>query len=116
MPPVVTPTPPSAAPIQITLPDKDQDDIAMGELGLARSDKDYEAASLMNLILGGDEFVGRVGKRVRDTEGLAYYAYTAFIPGLEEGPGRFAQVSVRPTLPTRSPRRGKRSSKWRRRA
>jgi zinc protease len=44
---------------------------------------------LMNLILGGDEFVGRIGKRVRDTEGLAYYAYTTFAPGLEAGPWMF---------------------------
>ncbi|HZP83229.1 MAG TPA: pitrilysin family protein, partial [Chthonomonadaceae bacterium] len=77
------------APIVLTLPDKEQSDVAMGLVGLARKSKDYEAAMLMNLILGGDEFVGRIGKRVRDTEGLAYYAYTSFAPGLEAGPWMF---------------------------
>jgi len=80
---------PPAPPVMATLPDKSQDDIAMGQIGLARKDPDYEAADIMNLILGGDEFVGRVGKRVRDTEGLAYYAYTVFAPGLEVGPWLF---------------------------
>jgi zinc protease len=78
-----------AAPIVVTLADKDQGDVAMGLIGLTRGSRDYEAAMLMNLILGGDEFVGRVGKRVRDTEGLAYYAYTQFVPQLDAGPWMF---------------------------
>ena len=80
---------PAAPPVMVVLPDKSQDDIAMGQIGLSRKDPDYEAADIMNLILGGDEFVGRVGKRVRDTEGLGYYAYTVFAPGLEVGPWVF---------------------------
>ena len=75
--------------VTLGVSDKSQDDIAMGFRGISRTAKDYEAAQLMNLILGGDEFVGRVGKRVRDTEGLAYYAYTAFTPALETGPWVF---------------------------
>lgn len=73
----------------LEMKDKSQDDIAMGFIGIARNNPDYEAAQLMNLILGGDEFVGRVGKRVRDREGLAYYAYTAFTAGEQAGPWVF---------------------------
>ncbi len=85
----ITPAPPPSAPIMVSLADKEQGDIAMGLIGLPRRSPDYESAMLMNLILGGDEFVGRVGKRIRDTEGLAYYAYTTFVPGLEAGPWMF---------------------------
>jgi zinc protease len=77
------------APLMVLIPDKSQDDIAMGSVGLSRKTPGYEAAMLMNLILGGDEFVGRIGKRVRDTEGLAYYAYTTFVPGMVAGPWMF---------------------------
>ena len=77
---------PPADPVLVPMADKSQDDIVMGEVGFSRLTPDYHAAALMNLILGGDEFVSRVGKRVRDTEGLAYYAYTAFSPGIKPGP------------------------------
>jgi zinc protease len=73
----------------IVMKDKSQDDVAMGCVGISRKSRDFEAAELMNLVLGGDEFVGRVGKRVRDTEGLAYYSYTAFTPSLQPGPWVF---------------------------
>ncbi len=79
----------SVQPLLITIPDKSQGDIAMGAISLSRTSPDYIPASIMNLILGEDEFVGRVGKRVRDTEGLAYYAYTRFQPGLQKGPWLF---------------------------
>ena len=69
----------------IVMVDKTQDDIAMGIRTISRTDHDYAPLQLMNLILGADEFVGRVGKRVRDTEGLAYYAYTALAPGQSTG-------------------------------
>lgn len=90
--PAATAPPPKT----ITIPDKSQNDIAMGSLALARTSSDYEAAHLMNLVLGEDTFVGRVGKRVRDTEGLAYYANTYFVLGLEVGPFLF-RAGVNPT-------------------
>src|SRR5205807_2256952 len=87
-PAVVKPTASPTA-TMLTMPDKSQDDVVVGQIGIARPAPDYLAAAIMNLSLGGDEFVGRVGKRVRDTEGLAYYAYTAFEPGLHAGPWAF---------------------------
>lgn len=79
----------AAPPVMVPMADKSQDDIAMGSLGISREASDYEAAYIMNLILGGDEFVGRVGRRVRDVEGLAYYAITGFVSGLAVGPWEF---------------------------
>jgi zinc protease len=88
-PPELTQSGNAPPPLALILPDKSQDDIAMGLVALSRKSPDYDAAHVMNLILGEDTFVGRVGKRVRDTEGLAYYAYTMFVPTLENGPWMF---------------------------
>lgn len=89
IPSSLTPNTTTNRPIVITIPDKSQCDIAMGSVAFSRNDPDYVPAMIMNLILGEDEFVGRVGKRVRDTEGLAYYAFTRFQPGLQRGPWLF---------------------------
>jgi predicted Zn-dependent peptidase len=39
--------------------------------GLRRNDPDYEAALLGNAALGQNSLSSRIGKRVRDTEGLS---------------------------------------------
>jgi len=88
-PPALSPAATAPPPQVLTMPDKSQDDIAMGLVALARKNPDYVAAYIMNLILGQDTFVGRIGKRVRDKEGIAYSAYTTFTPGLENGPWVF---------------------------
>ncbi len=75
--------------VLVPMKDKSQDDIAMGLAGISRLSSDFEATQIMNLILGGDDFVGRVGKRIRDTEGLAYYAVTGLTPALDRGPWIF---------------------------
>jgi zinc protease len=40
--------------------------------GLRRTDPDYEAAVIANAALGQNSLSSRIGKRVRDTEGLSY--------------------------------------------
>jgi zinc protease len=40
--------------------------------GLRRSDPDYEAALIANAALGQNSLSSRLGKRIRDTEGLSY--------------------------------------------
>jgi len=40
--------------------------------GLRRTDPDYEAALIANAAVGQDAMSSRIGKRVRDTEGLSY--------------------------------------------
>jgi zinc protease len=65
---------------------KTQADIVLGWPGLTRSDADYMRASLANNILGVFGMMGRLGDRVRDEQGLAYYVYSRVEAGLGAGP------------------------------
>ena len=56
--------------------------------GLQRGDPDYEAALVMNEILGGGDFTSRITNRVRSDEGLAYSAGSG-LPGGVWFPGTF---------------------------
>ena len=58
-----------------------------GASGLRRLDPDYEAALVSNAVFGQSGVASRVGRRVRDTEGLSYalasrYAQTDVLDGL----------------------------------
>jgi zinc protease len=46
--------------------------------GLRRQDPDYEACLVANAALGQSSLSSRLGKRVRDTEGLTYSIYSRF--------------------------------------
>lgn len=70
----------------LTLPGKTQTDIAMVVPALPRDHPDYEALSLANLILGRLGLGGRLGQRVRERLGLAYYCYSSLVPGRGPGP------------------------------
>ena len=77
------------------MPDKYQSDIALGRPGPNRAAPDYLAASLMNTVLGVFGMMGRIGKNVREAQGLAYYAYSSLQGGL--GPGAWlAAAGVSP--------------------
>jgi zinc protease len=56
---------------------KSQSDIQMGCFAPTRSSDDYYAAYLGNHVLGQFGLYGRIGKSVRNKEGLAYYAYSS---------------------------------------
>ncbi len=60
----------------VFVPGKTQCDISMGALGPARAAADYLAAQLANSVLGEFGMMGRIGKSVREEQGLAYYAYS----------------------------------------
>jgi len=61
---------------------KSQSDIAIGYPTLPRSlEKPYFAVSIANVILGQLGLMGRLGANVRDKQGLAYYATSAFSAG-----------------------------------
>ncbi|MDQ3929285.1 MAG: insulinase family protein [Chloroflexota bacterium] len=68
------------------VPGKTQNDIVMGFPSMRRTDPDYYAFDLMNLLLGRIGLMGRLGKTVRDEQGLAYYAGSSFEAGLGRGP------------------------------
>jgi zinc protease len=55
---------------------KTQADIRIGLPTLDRTSPDYYALSFANHILGRMYFMGRFGEKVRDEQGLAYYAYS----------------------------------------
>ena len=71
--------------------DVTQATIILGNHGIARSNPDYYAVSVMNYILGGGGFSSRMMKIIRDQMGLAYSIYSSFIGNKE--PGQF-QVEV----------------------
>jgi zinc protease len=47
--------------------------------GLARTDPDFDAALIANAVLGQSALTARLGKRIRDTEGLSYTMYSRFL-------------------------------------
>lgn len=71
---------------RIGMPGKTQSEIALGFQGIKRLDPDYHALSVGNISLGRLSLGGRVGRRIRDEEGMAYYAYTSFDSGVGAGP------------------------------
>ena len=64
----------------VTLRGKANMNIVMGTAsGLRRLDPDYEAALVANAALGQTALASRIGRRVRDTEGLTYQIYSRFL-------------------------------------
>jgi zinc protease len=56
-----------------------QSTVAFGQAGLKRDDPDWYAARLLNDILGGGGFRGRLMKEIREKRGLAYGVSTALV-------------------------------------
>jgi zinc protease len=71
---------PQPMPPQTKLIDKEltQATIVFGHLGIARSNPDYYAVTVMNYILGGGGFSSRLMKQIRDNEGLVYGVGSSF--------------------------------------
>jgi len=63
-----------------------QTHILVGQLGMRRGDPDYFPLYVGNHILGGGGFSSRILKVIRDEHGLAYSAYSYFVPMRVEGP------------------------------
>ncbi|HUP58870.1 MAG TPA: pitrilysin family protein [Thermoanaerobaculia bacterium] len=63
----------------VTMKGKANMNIVMGTAsGLRRRDPDYEAAIIANAALGQNSLSSRIGRRVRDTEGLSYNLASRF--------------------------------------
>ena len=69
-----------------TMANKTQVDIVLGTVGPARRSSDIYAAWLADTILGHLGLMGRLGRNVRDDQGLAYYTYSGLEAGLGPGP------------------------------
>ena len=70
----------------VTMKNKSQCDIAFGFPGISIHSPNYYPMLILNQIFGQAGLGGRVGDRIRDEEGLAYYAYSSFDASLCEGP------------------------------
>lgn len=63
-----------------------QTHVLAGQAGLQRHDPDYFALYVGNHILGGAGLVSRISEEVREKRGLAYSAYSYFMPMRAPGP------------------------------
>ncbi|GAC1318390.1 MAG: pitrilysin family protein [Chloroflexota bacterium] len=70
---------------EVAMVGKTQADVAIGVPTLDRTSPDYQALSFANHILGRMYFMGRFGEKVRDEQGLAYYAYSELQGGFGRG-------------------------------
>lgn len=63
-----------------------QTHILLGQPGMSRDDPDYFPLYVGNHILGGSGLVSRVSQEIREQRGLAYSAYSYFLPMRRTGP------------------------------
>lgn len=68
------------------MPDKTQNDIALGFVGIRRKDPDFYNAVVLNQVFGAFGLGGRLGNRVREAAGMAYYVYSSIQPSVGPGP------------------------------
>ena len=71
---------------KVQIPGKAQVDLIWGVIGMPRTSPDYYPAVMGNLVLGRLGMMGRLGTRVRDTQGLAYYISSSVHVGLGSYP------------------------------
>lgn len=86
---------PGGAHLHTSMPGKVQSDIMIGTYGVRRADPDFYAVRVANCILGQFGMMGRLGERVREEQGLAYYSYSAAVAEQEDGIW-FASAGVNP--------------------
>ena len=85
---VIPDVPPPSGVIRrdVVLPGKTQSDVGLGRPSLRRSDPDFYALRMADLILGGLGLFGRLGTSVRDQQGLAYYVSSGVNGSIGPGP------------------------------
>ena len=72
----------------VPIPGKTQSDVVLGYPGPARTSPDFLEAMVCNSILGVFGLMGRLGEKVREEQGLAYYSYSRVDGGPGPGPWR----------------------------
>jgi zinc protease len=79
--------PPAARRVHvIPMMNKVQADIAYGFICIRRADPAYYAYWLMNNVLGQYSLGGRLGDRIRERHGMAYYVFSALDANVIQGP------------------------------
>ncbi|MFH1680494.1 MAG: pitrilysin family protein [Candidatus Eisenbacteria bacterium] len=81
--PAIPRTPASRA---VLVPEKTQSDIALGFIGVRRTDPDFYRALVMNQIFGAFGLGGRLGSRIREKEGFAYSVRSGLHASVGPGP------------------------------
>ena len=71
---------------EILMPGKAQSDISYGFTAIRRLDPRYYAYWLLNNVLGEFGLGGRLADNIRERQGMAYYAFSAFDATVGEGP------------------------------
>lgn len=85
--PALPPVPPLHQARDVHIPQTAaQTQVLMGQPVVRRGDPDYFALYVGNHILGGSGLVSRIADEVREKRGLAYSAYSYFIPMRQAGP------------------------------
>ena len=72
--------------VDIDMPGKSQSDISYGFTTINRLHPEYYGYWVMNNILGQFGLGGRLAENIRERQGMAYYAFSAFDPSLGPGP------------------------------
>jgi len=72
----------------VSIPGKMQSDLVLGYPGPPRTAPDFLDAALCNTILGVFGLMGRLGEKVRNEQGLAYYSFSRVDGGPGPGPWR----------------------------
>lgn len=67
-------------------PGKSQTDVVYALPGLARTSPDFNAAMMMNYVLGGGSLSSRLMDSLRDRQGLVYGVYSGMVAGIGAGP------------------------------
>jgi zinc protease len=80
------PPPTGAARVVVPKPGKSQADVAWAVPGLPRTAPDYDAAMIMNYLLGGGSLTSRLMDNLRDQQGLVYGVYSSLNSGIGAGP------------------------------
>jgi zinc protease len=72
--------------LYVPRPGKSQTDVVYALPGLARTSPDYNAAMMMNYVLGGGSLSSRLMDSLRDHQGLVYGVYSGMMAGIGAGP------------------------------
>lgn len=73
---------------RLTLDDKTQSTLVLGWPGPSRAHEDFIPCFVANTVLGVFGMYGRLGTRIREENGLAYYVYSRLSGGTGPGPWR----------------------------
>ncbi len=78
--------PKEALELRVPMKGKSQTDVVYAAPGIARTAPDYDAAMIMNYVLGGGSLSSRLMNSLRDEQGLVYGVYSNLAAGIGAGP------------------------------